>query len=379
MLLTHRRPDQYYWAASMLSSKHVDGVYRGMLATLMAVFSVLQIASLFTPIGPRGAAGVAATVLVAGFCLAMAVMWARRSWPTRGQSKFFFLGTLAASVVTLLALQDPRAALLGTVIFAALGIYVAFFHGTGYLAVNFAGASLTVGVASDRLAKQDGIVAAASAFVFVLVVTVIVAVVCWTALRLLGNNVLDRDIDVSTGLSTSEAFYRGVSELIGARTRDGDRYIVFSAVVVDDLGLLAATDGVASQQRAQVAMAQSLQLNTRGSAVLTHLDVNVFVIAEVFSTAQLVPYAERLHGAVGTTTPRMNVSVGVVYTPLCGLATVPPEELAGDLIDAAVRQARSQAVPSIALYRNQSQPPVSDDLSGLGEWSDIDWDRLHRD
>lgn len=349
-LLWHRRPDQYYWVTSQLGARHVDGACRGLFVALTATLGALQIATLFTPVGPRGALAIVSTVVCATFYVVMSVMWARGRWPSRGQSKVFVLGMVAAATTTILLLRDPKAALLGTVMFAALGIYIAFFHGTGYLLVNFAAALLAVGVTTGKLATEDGVVAAVSAFVFVVVVNVIVAVVCWTALRLSGNDVLSRDTDVSTGLLSTEAFHRGVAELVGARAREGDRYLVFSAVVVDDLGLLAATDGHASRQQAQVAIAQGLRRNTRDSALVTHVhDDNVFVVAEVFSTAALMSYGERLQGALASTSPRMNISVGIVHRPLPGLAELPPEELAEQMIEAATQEAR--VAPSISFDR----------------------------
>lgn len=368
VLLAHRRPDQYYWVTSLLSARHIEKAACTLIAAMTVAMGALPVASLFTPAGADTASGITISVLASMFCLVMAFMWARRRWPTRIQSKVFFVGTVVATSASVLQIQDPIAALLGTMVFVVLCFYVVFFHGTGYMAFNLAAALATTSVIAYRIDIRDGLVAAVCAAVFVLVILVSVPAICWSALRLLGIDVLNADVDLFTGLSTTQAFYRGVAELIGSRTRNADQFLVVTAIVLDDLALLSVTESTAARERAQVALAQALRDTTRSSALLAYVDTNLFVLAENFTTSQLDVYAQRIHGTLATTPPRMDTSIGIVHTPLNGLAILPPEPLLDNMIATAIEQARRNptrtAQPSIAVFSPENCP--------RDDWPDID-------
>lgn len=364
--ITRSRADQYYRMTILLSDRDADIVCRMLVAALLLLVGALPVAMLFTPLGVQGVRATIVTVAIAAVALAMAIMWARPSWPTRPQSIVFLLTAVCCTAVGALQVPDPIAALPASTFFAALTAYAAAFHAPRYTVFTVAAALATAVVAVSRLAAADGIIAATTVGVFVAAVAFATPAVCWTTLRLLGIQSRDGDVDAFTGLLTPAAFSRSVAELIGARTRHDDCRLVLTAVVLDDLPLLSATDGIVGRQRAQVAVADTLRRHTRTPAVQAHLSDELFVVAEVFPATGLVAYAARIQRALSTTTPRMNVSVGIVHTPLADLAHCPPEDTLGALLDVALSLARDHIADAIGPPIATFPMPGTDDSGCLG-------------
>jgi GGDEF domain-containing protein len=201
---------------------------------------------------------------------------------------------------------------------------------------------------SFELIPTDGVVAGICAFVFVMVVNAAAPVVCWTAMSFAGVQIVDPEVDAFTGLSTPEAFRHRIGELTGARGRDEDKYLVVTTVILDDLPLFAATAPCSALDRAQVAVAQTLSQITRGSAVLSHITDDTFVVAETFKAGDMSGYVDRIVGALANTPPRMNLSIGIARTPMTELATCPPQNILDELIGVA-RTAARNAVPEAGL------------------------------
>lgn len=342
-VLAHRRPDQYYWVTALTSGRDraAEPVACLLMAGLMTLLATLPVVLLFTPVGPQGPVGVTVTLVVAAWALAMAAMWGRRRWPTRAQSKVFFVSIVVGTAVNTLMIVNPMAALLGSVAFAVLGFYVVFFHSTGYLAFNVIVAlGVTLEVA-HRLSDELGILAALCGFVFVTLVNLAAPVLCWMMLKFVGVDIINPDVDLFTGCATRAAFVGRVGELTGARARDGDNYLVFTVVVLEDLALLAATEPRAYTERAQVSIAQTVQRWTRNSAVVAHLGDGLFAVADIFTNSDLEAYSNRILGALSTTPPRMCLSIGIVRTPLTGLADRGPEDVVDDLVGVATTAAHN--------------------------------------
>lgn len=336
-VLAHRSPDQYYWVTSLITERDraAEPTVCLLVAAVMATLGALPVALAWTPVGPQGALAVTVTVVIAAWTFAMAAMWGRRRWPTRTQSKVFFVGTVLAAGINTVLTANPLAALLGAVSFAVLSFYVVFLHGTGYMVFNVLVAVVVTAEVVFRLAHVTGVIVAACGFVFVMLVNLAAPVVCWLALKFVGIDVINPDVDLFTGCSTPDAFVNRVGELTGARARDGDEYLVLTVVLLDDLALLRETAGRASSDLAQVGIAQTVRRWTRRSAVVSQLNPQLFAIADVFNTADLNGYSTRILGALATTPPRMRLGVGIVRTPLAGLISLSTLDIVDQLVSAA--------------------------------------------
>lgn len=373
MVLAHRRPDQFYWVATLLSARFGEATATTVIAAVVAALAALPVAAVFTPIGPHSLVGIAASAAIASFLAVAALMWGRRRWPTRGQSLIFVVGMICAATAEPLLLTEPTIALLATMMFTVVGLYVAIFHSVTYLGFTLAAAAATASLLAARLAGHVGVLGAVSLVVLVVMITGTVPLACWVAMQLPAIDLLRRDVDVFTGLLTPTAFGRSVAELISARTRHDDQHLVLTAVVLDDLALLTAADGYVPRQRAQVAIADALRRTTRNAAILSHIDTQLFAVAELFTTTDLTSYAERVHGALTSTPPRMSVSIGIVHTPRAELTMSSPDLVVDELIAAAADQARrhqpGHTPPCIAvkLHTPRVSADYVDDGDGIGE------------
>jgi diguanylate cyclase (GGDEF)-like protein len=328
-------PDHFYWLTAFLAARGAQGVTCRVVAAITFGFGAIPVAMLWSPGGaPAGRAQ--AIVLAVGLCcLVMALLWLRNHWPTRGWSGAYVVITSLCVATCCLVQQNPVVGIVGTTAFAALAGYVAFFHTARFVTFNFAVTAVTSVVLTLRLADEGDAVWAACALAFVGVVNLSVPFACQAVVHLLGIDVLNTEIDSLTGLLNRDAFYRTTGEFVAARARIDDCYLVIVLVSLDNFTLLTGTDGRVSGERARVAVAQTLRETTRQNAIVAHIGEAEFLIADTFGTTDASPLVERVRSAIATTPPRLTASIGVVATPMRGLADCPPHELMDELVTIA--------------------------------------------
>ncbi|HXR42371.1 MAG TPA: GGDEF domain-containing protein, partial [Acidothermaceae bacterium] len=177
-----------------------------------------------------------------------------------------------------------------------------------------------------------------------------------------------------TGLLNREAFFDRVATLIGARSRDDDRYLVVLVINLDSFSLLTGMTGAAGGNRARVAVGQGLRQTVRRNTVVAHFGEAEFLVAEMFTTPEPSALVDRVAGAVKSAPGKLTASIGVVSTPLRPLASLPPDDVTEELL----------TIASTAMYTarkaggNQAcivlDPPLTilDERDGLDERDD-DW------
>jgi diguanylate cyclase (GGDEF)-like protein len=338
-----RQPDHYYWLTAFLAARGTQrGTSRLIAVSLLGMAGVVLV-SLGSPAGPSGTAGRAIAISVAVCILGMALGWLRQGWPSRTQSTWFVVLSAVCIAAACLIQAHPYNGMFGATAFAVLSGYIAFFHTPRLMAFNLLVLAVTGSVLAYRLAEAGDTYLAVSTLAFLVVVNFAIPFSCQTLVHLLGINVLNADIDSLTGLLNREAFDRTAAAFIASRNREDDRYFVIVVIDLDSFALLTQTKGRVSGERARVAVAQTLRETTRQNAVIAHVPDAEFLIADSFPTTDTSPLVERVRRAIKTTPPRTTASVGVVSTPLRGLAQHPPYEVIEEMIEiarSAMRQAR---------------------------------------
>lgn len=327
-----RQPDHYYWLTAFLAAR---GAQRGtcwLIAGSFLGFAAVLLLSLGSPAGPAGSVGAVIAMVIAACCVAMALRWRGGRWPSARQSAAMVVGSALCISAGCLILAHPINGMFGCTTFAVLAGYTAFFHSPRLMAANFAVAVTTAGALAVRLAGAGDVALAVSAFVFLTVVNFATPVACQALVHLLGINVLNADIDPLTALYNREGFQRAVAAFIAARNRDDDRFFVMVVIHLDNFTLLVQSKGRQAGEQARVAAAQTLRETTRQSAVVGHLPDDEFLIADSFPTTDSSPLIERVRGAIRSTPPKTSASIGVVSTPMRGLAQRPPYEVLDELI-----------------------------------------------
>ena len=325
-------PDHFYWLTAFLAARGAQVLTCRAVAICTFGIGALGLAMLWSPSGPPGTLSRLLVVGVTLFCTLTAGLWLRNQWPTRGWSAAYAVTTGLCIATCCLVQADPVAGLFGTTAFAALAGYIAFFHTARLLVFNLAVTAATAAVLATRVADHNDAVWAACALAFVAMTNLAVTFGCQAVGRLLVVDVLNTDMDPLTGLLNREAFYRTTGEFMAARARIDDCYLVLVVISLDNFTLLTGTEGRVSGQRARVAVAQTLRETTRSNAIVAHVGQAEFLIADTFSSTDASPLVERVRSAIATTPPRLTASIGVVITPMRGLADCPPLELMDELV-----------------------------------------------
>lgn len=369
-----RKPDHYYWFTSFLAARGARRSTSHFVAAIVLVLGAMPVVLLASSVGPQTLPGRIAAIGVSACAVAIAVVLLRDRWPSRNESRGLGAAAGVAIGVFALTLSDPMAGLLWASVYAVLAGYTALFHCARYAVYTVLVSTATTAVLAVRVAQTAGAAVAVCGFVFVLVVTMAVAWSSHLLVGLLAVDVLDADLEPLTGLLNRDAFYRSAGHLI-SRSRDDDRQLVIALVNIDNLRLLRDTQGPAAGDRARVAIGQTLRENTRHDALVAHIGQEEFLIADTFSSTDSFPLVERVRGAIATTPPRLTASIGVVATPLRGLAACPPETLLDELIavaNATMYEARG-AGGNQARYRNYPQPTALTEAHSLDQPGDHDF------
>lgn len=366
------KADRYYWITAYLSARNLQRVTCRVQAAMIAGLGAVPILLLAGPIQHADGAHIAIAVAVALCCLTMASVWVRGSWPARWQSRACVIGgALCIGVVTATAL-DPAIGVVGCAGYVVLTAYVSCFHSLRLLILTWAIGLGALAVLAWRLIDgTDPALASASVAVWALT-NVFVAFVCRTLIGLIVRDEHHEDLDQSTGLLTRRAFYDRVATLIHARSRDDDRYLVVLAVGLDGYSALAATSSADQMSRARVDISHALGDTVRSTAMLAHGGNADFLIADLFSTADASPLADRLCHCVATLPQRLTASIGAVSTPLRPLAGHSPVDVCDELVSLATmamydarraggNQTHYDVCPRLStLDRPADQPPEHD-------------------
>jgi diguanylate cyclase (GGDEF)-like protein len=173
---------------------------------------------------------------------------------------------------------------------------------------------------------------------------VVVAFACGLAMRLIDTEIRHGDIEPLTGLLTRNAFYERVTELMGARRRTDDRYLVVIVMTLDAFSLVTAMAGAKGGNRARAAVGRQLCETVRRDAILAHVGEAEYLMAELFTTSDPSPLVERIRDTIRGAPFRMTASIGGISTPMRPLANHPAVDVLEELLTvatAAMVEARS--------------------------------------
>jgi GGDEF domain-containing protein len=361
--------DHYYWLTAVLAARGAQRKTSRLVAAIIFFLGVLPLILIGNIAGPQGLRDKLLAVAVTVCCVGMASLWWRHRWPSRRQSQLcVVIGTGCIAVACLIA-KDPLLGLLGSTSFAILAAFTMFFHGGRLLAITWMVGAATLTVLALRLAAINTALAVSSVVVVALV-NVFAVFLCRTAIRLIDIDNRHDGIEPLTGLLNSDAFSEKVAELIGARSRQDDRYLVVAVVNLDSYSLLLSVGGAAGGNRARIAASRQLRATLRHDAVLAHIGDAEFSIAEIFTTPDPSALIERIRGTITDPPSRLTASIGVVTTQLRPLASHSPHDVLEELLTVATtamrearkaggNQARTVLNPTLTVLDTPTNPHQS--------------------
>ncbi|HET6736498.1 GGDEF domain-containing protein [Mycobacterium sp.] len=307
--------DHYGWLTSYLTTQGLLAVSRWGIAGVTTVLALMPVAMWRSPSGPDHLATDVASAAVAACGVAMAALWAAR-WPSLTQSKLFSVATSCLIAVACLAQSDPLASLGGCMAFAVLGGYIAFFHTTPYMALNFVVASATTVISAGRLLFTSADFALAGcAAVLILVLNISVPLAIQILVHALGADVSRADRDPLTGLLNRRAFRRAVVDLI-ARHRSTNSYLTIIMIDLDGFKRLNDSRGHAAGDEALIAVAAALRDNCRATAVIGRVGGEEFLIADTFTYPSPSTLAQQVCDVIADIPYPFTASVGTCSSAL---------------------------------------------------------------
>ncbi|MEV3904219.1 GGDEF domain-containing protein [Mycobacterium sp. NPDC050551] len=328
------QPDNFHWLSEYLGARQLQRFTRFMMGTIVAALGAVPVLMLWSPSGPHSPVGRAVAVLVAVCCAAMATMWFTR-WPTHQQSATFAVLSNGCIAASCLMEVNPETALLGSMAFAALAGYVAFFHSVRYLTLTLFTAAGTALFAAWEIAAAGDVAMAAAKLLVVFVGVLAVPFSGQVLVHLLSADALNANTDPLTGLRNRRGFNRGARELIAAST--GDPPPCFTVVMLDLDGFKKVNDtqGHAIGDRILIAVGDSLRRASPAGSVVARVGGEEFLVAETTPASEAQVTAERLRRAVAANPWGVTASLGVASVTLLSIDGDTTRRMVGHLVDSA--------------------------------------------
>ena len=335
-------PDHYDWLTGYLASRDLHKFVRLIVAATTATLGAITLAMTWSPAGPDRAVAYIAVLLSVAWCMAMALLWARR-WPTRRQSICYAVTAVAVTAVVCLSYSDVLFGLIACMTFAVLAGYVAFFHRATLLLLTLAVAAATTLALAIKLSASSGdVVGAACVFVGIAVALVSVPLASHALVHFLGIDVMDSDVDPLCGVLNRRGFYRSAGHLVAAHTFAADRCLAVTMVDLDQFKNVNDTYGHALGDTALIAVGTILRHHSGDSAVVARVGGEEFCVADIVRDDQIKGWAKVVRNAIAAMPFGITASVGVACLPLKPVSALSCETI-DDLIaiaDAAMYRAK---------------------------------------
>lgn len=333
--------DHYHWLTSLVSARSLGKPTCRLIAATAFLLGVIPLLLIREQPGPDATARVAVASAIALCTTVIAVVWATRTWPTRGQSRATAIAGTVCVAAAVVVIPDPLVAALGATAFAAPAGFTALFHTRRQLLCTWAVGALALVVAAWRLAAADPLLAAA--VVPLVVVLNVFAGFAWRlVVQLTDAKVPSALTDPLTGLLNRAAFDERMTTVLGARERAQDRHLVIAVINVDTHGLLMSLGQRADAERACLTAARQLSGTVRRDTVLAYRGDGDFIVADLFPAADPAVMLERLRGTLTERPAQLSASIGAVCTPLSPLTIHPVNDVLDELLHLA-DQARHDA------------------------------------
>lgn len=331
-------PDHYYRLTAELAAHDLSRLVCRAIAATTLILGVIPLGLVSSSAGPQGVWGRALAIFVAVTCLVMTVPWLGHRWPSRRVALSFVVVSASCIATDCLITAQPMLGLLGAVSFAVLSAFTVVFHGAKTLVIPWTIGAATLAVLGMRIAETD-VVLAVGGMLLIVMLTAFVASACAVALRLIDvRNDRAGGLDQVTGLLNRSGFDERLAALIGARNRGDDRFLAVIMIDLDGFALHETMAGEAAAIRARVCIGARLREAIRRDTLLAHVSDTKFLVAEVFTSPDPSPLAERLRSAVATAPYRLTASIGALITPLRALVDAPTTALIDELVAVADEQ-----------------------------------------
>jgi diguanylate cyclase (GGDEF)-like protein len=310
--------DHFDWLTGYLQAHGLSVITRRVLAVVAASLVLVPVNVLCGPVPlyPRVALTVSVVAAVLG--VGMAMLWLS-GWPTRRQSIFYIMTGAVSIGGGCLWQPQPLVGLMACSAMAVTGGYIAFFHTTRLMTLNFLLASSIGAWQGVRLAASGQTVLAFTGYFLVLELNVVVPLAIQVVVRALWMDLLRANRDPLTGLLNRRACDRAV---VG-RMLAGPHHM-FLAVAMVDLDRfkeLNDTRGHAAGDEALIAVAGTLAAASGETALVGRVGGEEFLVADIVTMDQRPGWGRQLCDAVAAIDTSVTASVGIATLALSGVVS----------------------------------------------------------
>jgi diguanylate cyclase (GGDEF)-like protein len=258
--------------------------------------------------GPVTTVTVTMTWLAVAGGIAGSALWNLR-WPSRRESVAFAVITSASIALACLAYPKPLPSVVGCIAFATIGAYIAFFHSTGFVLINFAVAAAVVTSGAARMAAAGHPVLAAVDWWLIIQINIALPLAIQILVRALGADLLRAERDPLTGLLNRRTFHRETSGLIQSG-RTADAHLVVALIDLDNFKSVNDRYGHAAGDEALVHVAGALAQAAGDLAVVARGGGEEFLVATTSPTVDCHDLAHRICTAIAKSPAGVTASVG---------------------------------------------------------------------
>jgi diguanylate cyclase (GGDEF)-like protein len=328
-----RQSDHYDRLSSHLQARGMDTLTRATISSIAGGLAVVALATLWSPTSPRSAVPLACTLTAAVGAAGCALLWATR-WPSRSAAIRFVVAATASIALIALAQHHTVVGVLICTAFAATACYIALFHTAPMLAAHFAVASTVGGFEASRMALKYNIVAGASAYLLLLLLTLGVPFGVQVVVHVLGADAVRAETDQLTDLLTRRAFRRRAKARL-EQGRDQLAHFVVTMIDLDQFKQLNDNYGHRTGDDALVSVARALSDSTEDTAVVGRSGGEEFVIADLWNPDEVSHRAQQLCDVIAALPFGITASIGTAGIHPASRAANDDDELLFELISAA--------------------------------------------
>lgn len=303
-----RQSDHYDRLSAHLAARGMNSLTRATVSVVAGGLSLVALATIWTPTGPKGVVAVGCALASAGGGAGGALLWALR-WPTRTMSIGFALVSTGSIALIVLAQSDPLIAMLTCATFATMASYIALFHRAWLMTYNFVVAGLVAAVEGFRVSELLNPLAALCCCALLLLLNLAVPFGVQVVVHVLGADAVRAERDQLTGLLTRRAFHRRAKACL-ERGRGRLEHVVVTVIDLDRFKQLNDSYGHSTGDDALVSVARALRDTSGDTAVIGRSGGEEFVIADVCRPEETSRRAQQICEVIAALPFGITASIG---------------------------------------------------------------------
>ncbi|KQR99590.1 hypothetical protein ASG12_01930 [Williamsia sp. Leaf354] len=333
------KPDRFQWFSDYLELHGLRGFVRIAIAFTTVLTSSIPFINMASPDGASDPARyTTAAIAGVGGC-ALALMWVTMSWPDRRRSVAFVAFADIFIALGLFSDGVPLAGLAGATVFAVVGGYCAFFHGTRVLVAHIAAATVVIGVLAVMTAVAGDPAMAVSKGMVVILANVVIPLTSQVLLGMLSSDSVESRRDPLTQLPNRRGLEQAVASVGRYRPRGADDVVV---VIVLDLDAFKRVNDARGHECGDLVLAETarrLATTIAANDIPCRMGGEEFVVVGRRPLREVAVLGERIRSAVMAPNQglRVTASIGVAWADAESMSTDSAETLVENLIRAADR------------------------------------------